>query len=141
MQCLKNIFRREKARLSTYSPNFEETDIFGSPSFKVFEEVDLHDEAIMTQEPPNKNIVIENEMKKTSQVKVNRHEESPKNYWTGNNDEGKHKMQKEESLNSAWCGASNFDKKQTFEWSWRENGGLFGGGSNGVGRMRSFWLS
>ena len=95
MQCLKNIFRRKKEGLSTNSPNFEETDIIRSPSFKVFEEVDLHDEAMMTQEPPNKNIVIENEMKKTSQVKLNRLKESSGNYWTGNYDEGKNKMQKE----------------------------------------------
>ena len=145
MQCLKNIFRRKNAGLSSNSPEFEETDFFRSISFKdYFEEVDLHEEATMTQKPPNQNNVIENEtdeMKKTSQEKVNRHEESPGNYWTGNYDEGKNKMQKEESLNSAWCGASNFDKKPTCEWSWRENGGLFGGGSNGVGRMRSFWQS
>ena len=142
--CLKNIFRRKKAGLSTNSPDFEETYILRSPSFKDFEEVNLHDDVIMTQEPSNKNNVIENEtdeMKKTSREKVNRLKESPGNYWTGNNDEGKYKMQKEESLNSAWCGARSFDKKPKCEWSWKGNGSLFGGGSNGVGRMRSFWQS
>ena len=102
MQCLKNIFRRKNAGLSSNSPEFEETDFFRSISFKdYFEEVDLHEEATMTQKPPNKNNVIENEtdeMKKTPHEKVNRHEESPGNYWTGNYDEGKNKMQKEEFL-------------------------------------------
>ena len=158
MQCLKkfNIFRsKKKFGPSNESPGFKEKDTL-SPSIGEFDEVDLN---------VTENDVIESERneRKSSKEKVEFEKlvkkleeqdywkgkqdywKGKQDYWTGQQDywtgqsEGKSKVQKEESLNIAWCGANNFDGKPKCEWNLKENGGLFGGGENGVGTTRRYW--
>ena len=158
MQCLKkiNIFRsKKKSGRSTEIAGMKEKDKL-SPSIGEFDEVDLN---------VTENDVIESERneRKSSKEKVEFEKlvkkleeqdywkgkqdywKGKQDYWTGQQDywtgqsEGKSKVQKEESLNIAWCGANNFDGKPKCEWNLKENGGLFGGGENGVGTTRRYW--
>lgn len=133
MQFLKkfNIFRSKK-KSGTESPGIERRDTLSS-SLGEFDEVDLN---------VTENDVIESERdeRKSSEEKLEFEKLVKKlegqDYWTGQCEE-KSKMQKKESLNIAWCGASNFDGKPKCEWSLNENGGLFG--ETGVGTMRKYW--
>ena len=137
MQCLKkfNIFRsKKKSGRSTETTGIKEKEKL-SPSIGEFDEVDLN---------VTENDVIESERneRKSSEEKLEFEKLVKKlegqGYWKGKQ-EVKTEIQKEESLNIAWCGASNFDGKPKCEWTLKENGGLFGGGENGVGTTRKYW--
>ena len=139
MECIKkkfNIFgKKKKSELSTKSQRSDETDMSREL------DVDLIDGAPVAQDPVSENDVIETKQVKTSEKKLNRQVASSKldNYWTVKHESQKEK-QKEQSLNIAWCGARSGERPGC-QWSWREKGGLFGGGSNGVGKMRRYWQS
>ena len=138
MECLKkfNIFgNKKKSELLTESQRSDETDL----SRPIIDD-DLSDAAPVVQDPDTENDVMETKQVKTSEKKLNRHVVSTNyvNYWTLKHEESQPEKQKEPSLNIAWCGAS-YDRSPGCEWSWRENKGLFGGDSNGVGSMRRYW--
>ena len=139
MQFLKkfNIFRSKK-KSGTESPGIEQRDMF-SPSLGEFDEVDLNvtDDVIETEREERKSSEEKLEFEKlVKKLEGQDYWKGKQDYWTGQCEE-KSKMQKEESLNIAWCGASNFDGKPKCEWSLKENGGLFG--ETGVGTMRKYW--
>ena len=139
MQFLKkfNIFRSKK-KSGTESPGIEQRDMF-SPSLGEFDEVDLNvtDDVIETEREERKSSEEKLEFEKlVKKLEGQDYWRGKQDYWTGQCEE-KSKMQKEESLNIAWCGASNFDGKPKCEWSLKENGGLFG--ETGVGTMRKYW--
>ena len=132
MQCLKkfNIFRsKKKSGRSTETTGIKEKEKL-SPSIGEFDEVDLNviESERNERKSSEEKLEFENLVKKLE----------GQGYWKGKQ-EVKTEIQKQESLNIAWCGASNFDGKPKCEWTLKENGGLFGGGENGVGTTRKYW--
>ena len=140
MQFLKkfNIFRSKK-KSGTESPGIEQRDMF-SPSLGEFDEVNLNgteNDVIESERDERKSSEEKLEFEKlVKKLEGQDYWKGKQDYWTGQCEE-KSKMQKEESLNIAWCGASKFDGKPKCEWSLKENGGLFG--ETGVGTMRKYW--